>query len=195
MKNFINDIVSKVLLSSNTVLVIYEHVKNNIEIMIDKKIDVIVKRITKISIYELVKRYGIGKAVVSLYTTLYLNKHSKIRLLVFMGLSSGKRIAEILLGKANLELTEDYAIDTLREFMNVIAGSYALRLSNMIKRNIMYDIPEVIIEIDRAIISELVIPLAIKTNEVIFHDVTMKCDDDDDISMSMFIVSESDVTN
>ena len=193
MRNSANDI-GGVLLSSDSVLAIYEYVKRSIEMLISKKIDVMVKAVTKTSIDELIRRYSNGEAVVSLLTTLYLDKHSKVSLLVLMELNSGRRIAEVLLSKIDLELTEDYAIDALREFMNIIAGSYALRLSNIIGKSITYDIPEVIIEIDRAIISELIIPLAIKVNEVIFHDVAMKCKDDD-VSMNILIMSESNVKN
>ncbi|OYT53182.1 MAG: hypothetical protein B6U76_08855, partial [Desulfurococcales archaeon ex4484_217_2] len=95
--------------------------------------------------------------------------------------------SEILLLQADMELSDEEALDALREFGNIVFGTLASELSRKVGGKVTYTIPEVVIDYDVAIIESLIAPLAMVKDiiEILEFSITSGGDEELDFDMLM----------
>jgi len=75
--------------------------------------------------------------------------------LIALDINAAKRIVKLLLNMAEIDLTEDNALDALKEFGNIVFGSLASEVSKKLNTKVNYSIPQVVVELCSAVISSL----------------------------------------
>ncbi len=122
------------------------------------KIEINMKIKTNVAPEKLITSLSRSELVVAIYS---LFTDYKLHGIILLDISSARKLSEILLLQAELEISDEEALDALKEFGNIVFGTLAAVISNKIGGKVIYTIPEVIIDYDVAILDSLVTPIAI----------------------------------
>ncbi len=159
----------------NTVEWLGRLVQESLSLLVDMPILVKINGIQSMDVTELIERYSKNEPIVMIVVT-YSSKDEELGyLILLLSVSSAKELVEILAGKADLELNDENALDILKEFGNIISGSISVILSRKLNKRIDYTLPEVVIDIDTALMDSIVSVIAYKYGtsiQVLDMDIT-----------------------
>ncbi len=129
----------------------------NISELTGLPITVTVKSREKKAPEELITSLSKNKLIVAIHS---LIEKQKTHIILLLDISSARKISEILLLQAGMDLSDEEALDALREFGNIVFGTFASEISMKTGGKVTYTIPEVVVDYDIAIIESLIAPLA-----------------------------------
>ncbi len=177
-------IVPESLMSRNVAVRAYEEMRRCMEELTGIKFSVSMGGFRRVQPEELLSEFSRNEVVATLYSRMDSDFNFILHKVIVMSIDSAELIGTILLSKAGIEVSEESIEDALREFANIVIGAYASVLSRSFRGRFEYSIPEVVVDYDTAIITELVLPLAESSKEVVTHNVRIRSSEGD-VSMEV----------
>ena len=112
-----------------------------------------------------IQKYSNNRPVAAVVASI-LYKEVQGYIIILFELSSARDIVKVLSRLVGFELNNSNAHDILRELGNIIIGNIVSALSDETGITIEYEIPEVIIDLDTALIQNIVLVLGYKNEKI-----------------------------
>ena len=115
-------------------------------------------------IAKIIEKYSRDEPIVAIASSIYGGDIDG-QVLLLLDIPVARDLVKLLAQKIELEPSDEDAQDILREFGNIVIGNISSIFSKGYRYRIDYDIPEVVVDLDTAVIDSIVLPIASK------HDV------------------------
>jgi len=155
----------------------YNEMRKCMEELTGIKFEVDVGDHKKVKPEDVVMEFSRNNVVAALYSRIDNELGRVIHKVILMDINSAEVVGTILLSKAGLDISDESMEDALREFANIIIGAYAAVLSRFFNGRFEYSIPEVVVDYDTAIVTDLVLPIAEVSQEIVMHNVKIRSDE------------------
>lgn len=155
----------------------YNEMRKCMEELTGIKFEVDVGDHKKVKPEDVVMEFSRNNVVAALYSRIDNELGRVIHKVILMDINSAEVVGTILLSKAGLDISDESMEDALREFANIIIGAYAAVLSRFFNSRFEYGIPEVVVDYDTAIVTDLVLPIAEVSQEIVMHNVKIRSDE------------------
>ncbi len=155
----------------------YNEMRKCMEELTGIKFEVDVGDHKKVKPEDVVMEFSRNNVVAALYSRIDNELGRVIHKVILMDINSAEVVGTILLSKAGLDISDESMEDALREFANIIIGAYAAVLSRFFNSRFEYSIPEVVVDYDTAIVTDLVLPIAEVSQEIVMHNVKIRSDE------------------
>ena len=164
-------------------------IQESLSLLIDKPIIVKVNGVHNMDVTEVIEKYSRNEPIVVTTVKYSSNSRDLGYLVLLLDVFSAKELVKILAGKVDLELNDENALDILKEFGNIVSGAISIILSREMNGRVDYTLPEVIIDIDVAIMESIVSIIAYEYGPSIqVLDVDITSEEDQGINLKILML-------
>jgi len=167
-----------------------ERISNSISELTGLPIKVSIKSRAKKAPEEIITSLSRNELIVAIHS---LIEEQKTHVILLLSVSGARRISEILLLQANMELSDEEALDALREFGNIVFGTLTSELSRKVGGKVTYTLPEVVIDYDVAIIESLIAPLAMVKDVIEILEFSITSGSEEELGFDMLMIPGDNV--
>ncbi len=188
LKDMNSNELSQVITDPRICIRAYNEMRRCMEELTGIKFEVVVSGCKRVKPEDVVNEFSRSTVVAALYSKIGNDLGKILHKVILMDINSAEVVGTILLSKAGLDVSDESMEDALREFANIVIGAYAAVLSRFFNGRFEYSIPEVVVDYDTAIVTDLVLPIAEVSQEIVMHNVKIRSDEGN-ISMEVLTMT------
>lgn len=121
---------------------------------------------------QVIEKYSKDRPIVAIASSIYGGDIDG-QILLLLDVPTARDLVSFLAGMVELEPSDENAQDILKEFGNIVIGNISSILSKTYMCRVVYSIPEVVVDLDTAIIDSTVLPIASKYGAVELLEISI----------------------
>ena len=125
-----------------------------------------------IDIAKVIEKYSRDEPIVAIASSIYGGDING-QILLLLNISVARDLVNMLAREIELKPSDEDARDILREFGNIVIGNISSILSKMYRCRVEYDIPEVVVDLDTAVVDSIVLPIASEHDVIELHEMSI----------------------